>query len=554
MVTAHPGSDAARRTVPSYTLEPGTRLVGRYRLEELLEDTGGTEAIRQMSGDGSADASAGTSSWQAVDEILSRPVNVRTLAAGTGRANLVLTAAQASARAHDHRFLQVLDASTDGGVVYVISEWVQGRSLATALREGPLPPGEAARVVGEVAAALASAHESGLSHLCLLPASVLIADSGQVKVVGLGVDAAVRGVEVPTTEAAGLVDVRGCGALLYAALTARWPLADHLGQAGLPTAPRDHGRPCSPVQVRNGIPRDIDAVTVRALRAPLTVEGLALTTPAALSEALAPHHGTGTRAWHGWDQDRRDDERTARAPSLAWLDQSDPELAPVGPAGDRTGGASFGRTRRLAWFVATTMLVVGITLAGVSIIGLDAGQDRAARAGADSGPAPITVETTEPGAGAAIGGAAMEVVAVSDFDPPADRGNGAENPAQVRNVLDGDVSTTWRTRTYLNRPNLGGLKPGVGLVLDLGAVRPVGAVTIRLVGRGTQLELRAADSPRERGADYDLVYATEGDSQLRTIRLSEPHETRFLLVWLTSLPRVGQDKYRGEISEIVVRR
>ena len=79
-------------------------------------------------------------------------------------------------------------------------------------------------------------------------------------------------------------------------------------------------------------------------------------------------------------------------------------------------------------------------------------------------------------------------------------------------------------------------------------------MTIRLVGRGTHLELRAADTPGERGADYDLVLATEGDSQLRTIRLTEPRETRYLLVWLTSLPRVGEDEYRGEISEIVVRR
>ena len=122
------------------------------------------------------------------------------------------------------------------------------------------------------------------------------------------------------------------------------------------------------------------------------------------------------------------------------------------------------------------------------------------------------------------------------------------------NVLDGDTETTWRTRTYLNRPNLGGLKPGVGLVLDLGAVQPVGAVTIRLVGRGTHLELRAANTPGERGADFDLVHATEGNSQLRTIRLSEPRQTRYLLIWLTSLPRVGQAEYRGEISEIVVRR
>lgn len=166
----------------------------------------------------------------------------------------------------------------------------------------------------------------------------------------------------------------------------------------------------------------------------------------------------------------------------------------------------------------------------------------------------MTVETGEPGTGSATGGAALEVITAVDFDPEADRGDGEENPQQVGNVLDGDLATTWRTRTYLNRANLGGLKPGVGLVLDLGEVRAVGAVTIRLVGRGTELELRAADTLGNRGSDYDLIHATDGASQLRTIRLSEPLPTRYLLVWLTSLPRVGQDEYRGEIAEIVVRR
>ena len=541
-----PGSDAARRTVPSATIAPGTRLVGRYRLEELLEDDGGAD----------------TSSWRAIDEVLSRPVNVRTLAAGTDRAALVLAAAQASARAHDHRFLQVLDASTDGAVVYVVSEWVQGRNLATALRERPLPPAEAARVVGEVAAALASAHESGLSHLCLLPASVLIADSGQVKVVGLGVDAAVRGIEVSTATAAALTDVHGCGALLYAALTARWPLTgqgDQPAATDLPPAPRTHGRPFSPQQVRNGIPRDIDTATVRALRAPAAVEGVALLTPAALASTLSPHHGSGALAWEGWDLDRRDDERTARTADLASLEPTDPRLdqldnnylrAPLPPSSAGTLSGEPGRTRRAVMSIATTVLAAAIILTSATMVGLDAGADQVGA----TGPA-ITVETTEPGSTAgAAGGAALPVVTVKDLDPEVDRGDGKENPEQVGNVLDGDVATTWRTRTYLNRPNLGGLKPGVGLVLDLGSVRPVGAVTIRLVGRGTDLELRAADSVGARGEDYGLIYATTGDSQLRTIRLGEPRSARYLLVWLTSLPRVGQNEYRGEISEIVVRR
>ena len=367
-MVSSPGSDAARRTVPSCPIEPGTRLIGRYRLDELLENA----TVGSDIGTGT-----GTTIWRAIDEVLSRPVNIRTLAAGTDRAAQVLAAARASARAHDHRFLRVLDASTDDGVVYVVSEWVQGRSLATALREGPLPPAEAARVVGEVAAALASAHEVGLSHLCLLPASVLIADSGQVKVVGLGVDAAIRGIEIGTAADAAVVDVRGCGALLYAALTERWPLGGHAGHSGLAPAPQEHGRACTPRQVRNGIPRDIDTATIRALQTPLAFEGVALSSPAALARALAPHHGAGAQTWHGWDQDRRDDERTARTANTPWIGQTDAGSEPLPGAyvaAPHRGapGEPSRRARRASWSIATTVLATGIALAAVTMVGLDA--------------------------------------------------------------------------------------------------------------------------------------------------------------------------------------
>ena len=53
-----------------------------------------------------------------------------------------------------------------------------------------------------------------------------------------------------------------------------------------------------------------------------------------------------------------------------------------------------------------------------------------------------------------------------DFDPEADPPE--ENPDEAPNAIDGDAATSWTTSTYRGDPALGGLKPGVGLMVDLG--------------------------------------------------------------------------------------
>ena len=162
----------------SNAVEPGTRLVDRYRLEEHL---------------GEAD---GTSYWRAQDELLDRPVGICLLPASDGNARPRCCAPPGGRPSlTDARFLRVLDASEVDGVVYVVSEWVSATNLVDLLADGPMPPGEARQLGIDVAEALAAAHRAGLAHLCLQPEHVLRTTHGQVKVGGLAVDAAVRGVE-----------------------------------------------------------------------------------------------------------------------------------------------------------------------------------------------------------------------------------------------------------------------------------------------------------------------------------------------------------------------
>ncbi len=63
----------------------------------------------------------------------------------------------------------------------------------------------------------------------------------------------------------------------------------------------------------------------------------------------------------------------------------------------------------------------------------------------------------------------LKLAGVKDFDPFGDPPE--ENPDQAGNAIDGKQATAWTTLTYRGRPTLGGLKPGVGLVVDLGSIQ-----------------------------------------------------------------------------------
>ncbi|MEV1249223.1 serine/threonine-protein kinase [Nonomuraea sp. NPDC050022] len=82
---------------------------------------------------------------------------------------------------------RVLDASIDGPRPYVVSEFVEGLSLAERARErGPLRGGELERLVVGTATALAAIHAAGIVHRDFKPANVLLGPDGP-RVVDFGI-------------------------------------------------------------------------------------------------------------------------------------------------------------------------------------------------------------------------------------------------------------------------------------------------------------------------------------------------------------------------------
>jgi len=271
----------------------GTVLAGRYRLDDLLSESGGARL------------------WRATDQMLARSVAVHVLDADDPRAGAILVAARTSATVNDGHFLRVLDAAEEdaaeapggsGGsphrVAYVVHEWGSGMSLDRLLDEGPIPPRRAAWLVKEVADAVANAHRHGIAHGRLLPENVMVNEAGSVKLIGSVVDSVLAG-RTSAREPGGEVlgdhesDVLNLAALLYAALVGRWP-----GTAGssLPDAPRDNGRPLRPRQVRAGIPRSLDAICERVLNQEPRQHVTPIETAHEISAALSDYIGDPSAA------------------------------------------------------------------------------------------------------------------------------------------------------------------------------------------------------------------------------------------------------------------
>jgi serine/threonine protein kinase len=216
--------------------------------------------------------------WIGEDIALKRPVAVRVLDPTDVRASSALEGARAASAVTDARCVRVLDLSeststADSGtsdtdaLCVIVRAWVEGTTLGELLGDAPLDPTDAADLVAEVAEVVASAHDVGLVHAWLDPQHVVVTTHGQVAVLDLGVAAVLHshptdGEPVDATHA---MDVRSLGALLYAALTARWPLPTPTPLDSAPTTSDENPQPLPPRRVRAGVPGSLDALCRRAL-------------------------------------------------------------------------------------------------------------------------------------------------------------------------------------------------------------------------------------------------------------------------------------------------
>lgn len=515
---------------------PGQVLAERYELAEALA------------------ADRNNQTWRARDTALSRPVLVQLLDPDEPQTAQVISEARAAAVATDSRFLRVLDVVDDADAAqpYLVYEYEAGQTLEKLLRSGPLSAAEAAWLIREVADALVPLHASGHYHGHLTPANLLITSNGNVKILGFGVDAALRMPQRRTSITAA-TDVLAIGDLLYAALTAHWPLGNRFG---LPAAPVVDGHPLAPMELVDGVSPQLNALVLRArsanpastLQRPISGQDLVSELTVVLGSASAANDLRGRVD----PESRRPRTTSAMVPPIPTPASSRIYVEEPVPASPRSGSEDseladsevsgeelstpipppehhqLATLRKAPLLLLSSALVWAVGLVAAGIL------------------------TAQPTAAQAI--IPLAISHAESFDPSGDGGNGKENPASVVRATDASPTTAWLTERYSKATVRG--KSGVGLLLDLGSTRSVSSVDLGLVGTGTDLEVRIPDNPSQPSTktvqDWKVVGSAKNAPSQIAVTMNAPASTRYLLIYLTKLPSSGKGKYQGGITQITV--
>ena len=196
--------------------------------------------------------------------------------------------AEAKAAAHlDHPgIVPVHEVGQHGDQHFIAMGLVEGGSLASRLRDGPLVPREAAALVQKVTQAIAYAHQRGIIHRDLKPANVLLGPDGQPRVTDFGLAKTTQEADshltatgqilgtpsyMPPEQASGKLDAIGpaadvysLGAMLYCLLTGRPPfqaasIMDTLKQVL-------EQEPVSPRSLNPSVPLDLETICLKCLQ------------------------------------------------------------------------------------------------------------------------------------------------------------------------------------------------------------------------------------------------------------------------------------------------
>jgi putative peptidoglycan lipid II flippase len=507
-------------------LVPGAAVAGgRYR---LLEPQGGTRGLAfWRAKDTGLDREVGLTF---VDpQQLAPPINPGDRDPQDEGPQAILHRTRRLGQLHTAGVARVLDVvrSASGGIV--VTEWVNGSTLAEVAATAPSATG-AARAVRALAAGAEAAHRAGAVLSIDHPDRIRISSDGD----------AVLAFPAILADDDRSSDVRGLGAVLYALLLNRWTLDGETGKelataaiarglvGGMRLAdpdPRNPGQPIAPMQARQEIPFEISAVASRALEGDRGIR-TAATVQHVLDQATVVDLQT----------DMLPRVETRQPPvSVAPISRTRKErLMGEGQAGKRNvallaGGALFILFVIVAVIVAATNMFASPDDENNLDSFLPGSSSSAAQTPGTDGGSPVSV-------------AAVTLLDVSDQDP--------DSSSNISNVLNG-ASPAWKTDNYRGA-QFAGLKDGLGLMFRLKAPASVKSVTVETTTPGFSVELRtAARKPASLDATTEVGNGTV-DAKKVTLKVGSPSTSGYFILWLTSLPENGSG-YQAVINRVTLR-
>jgi serine/threonine-protein kinase len=457
--------------------------------------------------------------WQARDDVLARNVAIKILHQHLADNDEFLERfrreALAAARLSHPNIVAIYDTGKEKSPrdeverYFIVMEHCGGGTLASlSATQGVLEPAKAAEVGAVICDALAYAHRNGVVHRDVKPANVLITSDRTLKVADFGIaKAAFTTGDLNDTGAIlgtvtylspeqlkgdspdGRSDLYSLGAVLYEVLCGRPPF---VAETRIGIAMKHLREKPPPLRsIRAGIPKTLEAVVMKALEKDPEKRHRSA---AEMRDALDATVGEPSSATAVFE--KRSLEAT-RAP--------------------RDDAYSFGLSREIRRFIPVLLLLVVAIVAAVFIPRLV--EQRPPPGPRKSTPTPPLRQ--------------IAVASVTAFDPA---GDGQEHSPQAHLAADGNLSTQWTTEHYTSP--LQALKPGVGLVFDLGQARKIERVTLVSNSPGYSFQLRASNTPQPVATGFRDVAGKADASRITTLRVS-PATARYWLVWITGLPPTG---------------
>jgi eukaryotic-like serine/threonine-protein kinase len=480
----------------------GDLIAGRYEVEELI-GTGGMSSV-----------------FRAHDRLLDRRVALKILherhAADADYVERFRREARSVAQLSHPNIVTVIDRGESEGRQYIVLEYVEGENLKQLVaRGGPLPIRRALELAIQTGRALAFAHASGLVHRDVKPQNVLLGN-GTAKVTDFGIARTldVHGLtqtgtvlgtsdyiapEQATGQRAGeRSDVYSLAVVLFELLTGEVPFAgDNFVQVAL----RHVGEPApSVLERRPEVPLRVAAAIARGMeKEPADRFG-------SMSE-LVGELGACLAELGEPDSDPTLIVKPRTAPAPRRRQQSPPRR----------------RLRRRVLGPVALLALLGAAAAAVLILGQ--------RGSAPSG-------SGGPGGG---GSSAVHLRAPASYDPSP--GDGREHDELLARATDGDAATFWETERYGSQ-DFGGLKHGVGIVLDAGRAVRLPRLTVRTDTPGFTAVVKAGsaiDGP------FSVVSPTQTVADPTTFALRVPAPTRYYLLWIT---RLAPNVERTHVDEV----